>query len=68
MKFPALKNGKALQGYNILNIKINTVAKYLAEQTSEQVNASSGTGFRGYMCEDNLTSIFGYNPVEEGVT
>lgn len=53
---------------NVLNIKINTVAKYLAEQTSEQVNASSGTGFRGYMCNDNLTSIFGYNPIEEGVT
>lgn len=53
---------------NLLNIKINTVAKYLAEQTSQQVNATSGTGFRGYMCEENLLSIFGYNPIEEGVT
>lgn len=45
-----------------LNIKINTVGKYLAEQTSQQVNSSSTSGFRGYMTDSNIPYIFGYNP------
>lgn len=46
----------------LLSININTVSQYLAEQTSQQVNAGTNSGFRGYMCEDNLKSIFGYVP------
>lgn len=50
---------------NLLSININTVSKYLAEQTSLQVNQSSNSGFRGYMCEDNLKVIFGYVPEQQ---
>jgi hypothetical protein len=38
---------------NTLSVNINTFAKYLAETTVADVKATSGTGFRSYMHEDN---------------
>lgn len=50
-----------------LSLKLNTVSEYIAEDVAQQVNASSTSGFRGYMVDENLQSIFGYNPVEENM-
>lgn len=44
----------------VLKVDINTVSKYVAEQSVQNISAASGSGFRPYMHESNFYSIFGY--------